>query len=86
MSRDAHAESVAIARAEIEALINRFRAAQEKLDETLGAVVLAVGDPPEAESGRIAFEYIASLADRIDEIIRTADNASSSLSNYANGF
>lgn len=86
MSREQHSESVAVARAEVEAVMHRLLAAKEKQGEAIGAVALAVGDNPTADSGRAAFEYVASLADRIDETIRIADNAMQLLDNYASGF
>jgi len=86
MSREAHAESVAVARAEVEAVMHRLMAAREKQQEALGAVARAVGDDPVSDTGRAAFEYVASLADHIDELIRIADNSMTLLDNYGSGF
>lgn len=86
MSREAHGESVAVARAEVEALMHRLQAASEKQTEAMGAIANAVGDDPSTDSGRAAFEYVASLADRIDELVRICDNAMTLLDNYVSGF
>jgi hypothetical protein len=84
--RQAHQESVAVARAEVEALMHRLMATSEKQKEALNAVASAVGDDPGVDSGRAAFEYIASLADRIDELARICDNAMMLLDSYGQGF
>lgn len=86
MSREAHAASVAVARAEVEGLMNIIRAAGLKQEEALGAVAVAVGDDPSSDAGRAAFEYVAKLRDDIDELVRIADNAMQLLDNYAAGF
>lgn len=86
MSREAHAESVAVARAEVEAVMHRLLATKEKQQEAIGAVAMAVGDNPVSDQGRAAFEYVASLADRLDELIRIVENSMTLLDNYANGF
>lgn len=86
MSAAGHHEAVAVARAEVEALMHRLQAAGEKQNEALGAVAMAVGDDPATDSGRAAFEYVACLKDRLDELIRICDNATTLLDNYNNGF
>jgi hypothetical protein len=86
MTRDQHSAAVAFAQAEIEALKNRLIAAAEKQELCLDQVVQAVGDSPQTEAGRMAFEWTASLADRISELIRIADNVHTQLSQYAEGF
>jgi hypothetical protein len=86
VSAEQHHAAVAVARAEVEALMHRLQAASEKQQEALGAVAMAVGDNPSVDSGRAAFEYVAALADRIDETIRIADNAMQLLDNYGAGF
>lgn len=86
MSREGHFESVGFAEAEAEALKNRLIVAGEKQTECMAAVIQAVGDQPATESARMAYEWCASLADRIDELIRIADNIHLELNRYAGGF
>lgn len=87
MSREAHHESVAFAQAEIDALANRLMAAEEKAEEALAAVVQAVGEEPDTESGRIAYEWTAMLrAERIPELIRFTENIKAELLRYGGGF
>lgn len=86
MSREAHGESVAVALAEIHALEHRIMAAQEKQQEALGAVVMAVGDPPTTDSGRTVLDWTVMLDERLSELLRFCDNIGVELNRYAGGF
>lgn len=87
MSREAHSESVAAATAMVEQLESLVLAAKEKLDDTLGAIILATGGgESSSESGRNAFEFMASMDDRFAELLRITDNSKAELDRYLNGF
>jgi len=86
MSWEAHAEVVAIAIAEVDALKNRLLAAAEKQQEALGGVVLAVGDPAPTESGRNATEAVALIGEMLGEVLNLTHHAVAELTRYQGGF
>ena len=86
MSREAHAESVAVATAEVTALAGRIIAASEKQSETLAAIVRAVGDPPGTEAGSFSVGITAEIGDSLAELIGRCEQVEMELTRYLNGF
>lgn len=86
VAREEHIQAVGFAGMQVEELEGLLVAAREKQQECLGLVITAVGDDPAVESARNAMEFVAGIADRIDEIVGMCESAKSELNRYGGGF
>lgn len=84
--RDQHFQAIGFAGAKIAEIESHILAAKLLTDDAIGTVVNAVGDDPVEDSARNAFEWSASLPDRLDEITRICENIKAELNRYGGGF
>lgn len=58
----------------------------EKLDQAMGAIIMAVGQNPNVESSQNAMNFTGLAKDKTDEIYGVLNQAVAELDRYAGGF
>jgi hypothetical protein len=84
--REPHFQAVGFAGLIVQELENVLAVAREKADEAVGAVYAAVGAVTTVDSARNALEHIASVRDRIPELIAQTEVVKAELNRYSSGF
>lgn len=84
--REGHETSCAVAKGMIVQMQERTMTAYEMADQTLAAIIDAVGEPPATESGRFAFEFVAKAQEDLNEVYGVLQRAIAELDRYAGGF
>lgn len=77
-----HVEAVGFAGLSVQEFENVLVQAKEKHAEAMAAVVNAVGDSPTGQHSRQAYEWLAGLADGVDEMIGVCENIKAELNAY----
>lgn len=87
MSQQAHHEAVAAAKHAIGELQETLSLATDKQDEAQTLTALATGgSEASTEAGFNAFEFIAVLREKIQEVYRVTEQAVAELDRYDGGF
>jgi hypothetical protein len=82
-----HLAACAVAKAAIVDMQAMVMAAFERGDDALGAVIQAVGDPPQTESGRWVLEFVSKAKqDLTEEVYGVLNKALAELERYEGGF
>lgn len=83
---DGHLASVGGAREAIEGVQAVIRAAIERHENAMAAIIDAAGEAPTVESARNAFEMAMVAKERLEDALRTYEVANQELIRYGNGF
>jgi hypothetical protein len=87
VSREAHEEMVAAAKAAIGELQETLSLATDRAENALTVTTLATGgDQCMSEAGRIAYGAAATLSEKIADVYRMTDVVVAELDRYAGGF
>ena len=81
-----HVEAVGAAQNEVQELQNLLIMANEKREQTLGAIAHAVGDQPSADSGRNAMAMVSEVGDLLDRAAGMCESAKTEMERYAGSF
>lgn len=86
-TRDEHHEAVGFAGQHIEGeLLPLILAARERLEESTGLVLNAVGQDPNSDAARSAIAFVAGIADKLEECADACHGAIAELNRYGGGF
>jgi hypothetical protein len=84
--RDPHFQAVGFAGLIVQELEIMLAVARDKADDAVGAVYAAVGPETTVDSARNALEHIASVRDKIPEMIAQTEVVKAELNRYSSGF
>jgi hypothetical protein len=86
MSWEGHQESVAAATNVIGEAQDLISQLTEKLEQALGATIMATGQTPNVESAAQAMDMLSAAKRETDTIFRYTEQAKMELDRYARGF
>jgi uncharacterized protein (UPF0333 family) len=86
VSRDDHYAEVEVAIAAVAELQEVISMLSNRQEQTMGAVIMAVGSNPNVESAQNSMSFIQEISNRADEMMRITQAAIEELRRYGGGF
>ena len=86
MSRDNHYGEVQAAISTVGEVQDLLSALTDRLETTMGAIIMAVGQTPHVESAQTSMNFTAEMKNRVDEIYRISEQVIAELRRYGDGF